>query len=422
MRKLLEFKLAFLAKLFLWRFHPKVVAITGSVGKTSTKEACFTILQTKFRVRQSLGNYNNELGMPLTIIGAESGGRNLLVWTWILVKSFLKLFYQSDYPQILVLELGVDHPGNMEYLTRILGRIDVAVITDIGISHLEFFADQSALASEKMSLIQKLQPAASAILNFDSPKVYEGRNQTKAKVMGYGFGAEAELKATDFHLIESENRRGSNFKAHYKGNVMPFFLPNSLGQPGVYAALAASAVGLHFGINLVEASEALKHYNPPLGRQRLVAGVNQTLIIDDTYNAAPASTIAAIDALNNIAKARKVIAIGSMAELGAQAEAGHKAVAAKIVESAISLVFLVGEEAKIIREELLRRKFNSRVEWFPTSDLAKIEVKKCILTGDTILVKGSQSARMEKIVKEIMTEPDRAAEFLVRQSNKWLDP
>jgi len=420
MRKLLEFKLAFLAKLFLWRFHPKIVAITGSVGKTSTKEACLSVLQTKFRVRQSQGNYNNELGMPLTIIGAESAGRNLLVWTGILIKGFIKLFYQSDYPQVLVLELGVDHPGNMEYLTRILGRIDVAVITDIGISHLEFFPDQSALAREKLNLIRRLPSDSSAILNFDSPKVYEGRNQTKAKVFGYGFGDETEIRATDFHLIESEGCQGANFKAHYKGNVMPFFLPNSLGQPGVYAALAALGVGLHFGINLVEASEALKSYKPPLGRQRFIAGVNNTSIIDDTYNAAPASTIMAIDTLNNIAKARKVIAIGSMAELGAQSDAGHKAVAAKIVESAISLVFLVGEEAKTIREELLRRKFNGRVEWFPNSDLAKTRVKKNILTGDAILVKGSQSARMEKIVKEIMAEPSRASELLVRQSPKWL--
>ncbi|OGE88073.1 MAG: hypothetical protein A3J07_01655 [Candidatus Doudnabacteria bacterium RIFCSPLOWO2_02_FULL_49_13] len=419
MRTLLEKNLAILAKLFLWRYHPKIVAITGSVGKTSTKEACLRVLQTKYSVRQSRGNYNNEIGLPLTIAGEQTGGRNLLRWAWIFLKSIAKLAH-ADYPQVLVLELGVDRPGNIAYLMKILGKVDVAVVTDIGISHLQFFTDQSELAREKLSLIKKLPLEAAAVLNFDSPKVQEGRIQTKAKVVSFGFAREAQIKASDFRLMQVEGTWGSNFKVHYEGTVLPFFLPNSLGKPAVYAALAAVAVGLQFDINLVEASEALKSYEPSQGRQRLIAGIRQTAIIDDTYNAAPASTIAALDTLNNLALGRKIAVLGSMTELGAQTRSGHIDVAAKIVESAIGLVYLVGEEAKIIREGLQARKFSGRAQWFATSDSAKISVRSALLPGDTILVKGSQAARMEKIVKEIMLEPNLAPQLLVRQSESWL--
>ncbi len=418
-KQTLKFILKVFAKIYLWRFHPKIVAITGSVGKTSTKQAISTVLKNKYKVRESLGNYNNELGVPLTIIGAESSGKNILGWAVALIAVCIKLF-QSSYPQILVLELGADRPGDINYLVDLLGKIEVAVLTDIGISHLEFFASPNELAREKLSLIKKLAPTSAAVLNFDSPKVYEGRTQTKAEVLGFGFSDSPQFKASDFHLIKSEDSWGVNFKLHSQGNVVPFFLPNSLGKPSVYAALAAIAVGSRFGMDLVNCSEALKQYVPPPGRLRLLKGIKQTLIIDDTYNAAPASTIAALDALVEIAPGRKVAALGGMAELGTESEAGHKAVAAKIIEKQIDQVFLVGDGGKIIKSELEKRQFGGRLSWFGNVDQAGLQVQQDLVTGDTILVKGSQAARMEKIVKEIMADPMLADKLLVRQEAKWL--
>ena len=334
--------LALLAKLTLWRYQPKVVAVTGSVGKTSTKEAVACVLKNKFKVRQSPGNYNNELGVPLTILEEESGGRSVIAWLGIFFRGFFKLI-SADYPDVLVLEFGADKPGDIGRLVSIVGNISIAAVTDIGISHLQFFANQPELVKEKLALIKHLKPQALAVLNFDSPKVFDGRTQTKAEVIGYGFsagggsasgGSPAQLLASDFHL--------NKFKLHYQGTVVPFFLPNALGKPAVYCTLAAVAVGLRFGMNLVSISEALKQYSPPAGRLRLIEGIKHTTIIDDTYNAAPSSTIAALEILSEIAIGRKVIALGAMTELGAKTDSGHREVAVKISESKVDAVFLVG--------------------------------------------------------------------------------
>lgn len=419
MQNFVKHILAILAKLTLAHYRPRVVAITGSVGKTSAKEAIAQVLKTRFLVRSSAGNYNNELGLPLTIIGEESAGRNPLVWLWVFLKGLLKLIY-VNYPQVLVLELGSDRPGDIAYLVNLLGNIDVGVVTAIGISHLEFFSNPENLAKEKLFLIKKMHQKSAAVLNFDSPRVFEGQSQTKAEVMGYGFNAQAQALASDFQLIRSEGSWGINFKLHYQGTVIPFFLPNALGKPAVYAALAAAAVGLRFGLNLVEVSEALKFFTPAPGRLRFIAGIKHTSIIDDTYNSAPDSAIAALEVLSQIAMGRKFAVLGQMAELGDRTEWSHREVAAKIVENKVDVVFLVGETAKIIQDELKVRNFSGRVFWFVDSDETRIPVQNSLVEGDTVLVKGSQSMRMEKIVKEIMADPENAPKLLVRQSDKWL--
>ncbi len=418
MTDLLKNILRILAKLTLARYKPRVIAITGSVGKTSSKEAIATVLRSKFSVRASFENYNNEVGVPLTIIGEESGGRNVLLWAIIFIKAILKIIL-TDYPKILVLELGTDRPGDISYLVRLIGKINVAVLTDIGISHLEFFAHPESLAKEKLSLIKKLPKDSVALLNFDNAKIFEGRNATPARIVGYGFSHQANLLVSDMQIINSDGEVGTNFKVHHRGNVVPFFLPNGLGTPGVYAALAAAGVGLEFDINLVSASESLKKFSPPAGRLRLLDGIKHTKIIDDTYNAAPDSVTAALDALKSVAPGRKLAAIGDMAELGVKSDWGHKEIGAKIVEAGVNLVFLVGPKTKITAKELEKRAFGGRIIMFENSDMARLPIQNSLIEGDTILVKGSQSMRMEKIVKEIMADPMNAEKLLVRQDEKW---
>ncbi|OGE73689.1 MAG: hypothetical protein A3I07_01730 [Candidatus Doudnabacteria bacterium RIFCSPLOWO2_02_FULL_42_9] len=407
-----------LAKLTLARYQPRVVAITGSVGKTSTKEAIATVLGSKYSTRASFDNYNNEIGVPLTIIGEQTGGRNIVLWAIIFIKAIFKLI-ANDYPKVLVLELGTDRPGDISYLVRLLGKIDVAVLTDIGISHLEFFAHPESLAKEKLSLIKKLTQESVAVLNFDNPKILEAKSVTNAKILGYGFDYQASLLISDFHIINSEGSIGANFKVHYKGNVVPFFLPNALGKPAIYAAVAAVGVGSQLDMNMVQISEALKNYQSAPGRLRLLDGIKHTKIIDDTYNAAPDSVKAALDVLNNIAIGRKLAAIGDMAELGVKSDWGHREIAGKIVEAGVNLVFLVGPKTKLTANELKKKSFGGKIIMFENSDMARLPIQNALIEGDTILVKGSQSARMEKIVKEIMADPEHAPELLVRQGEKW---
>lgn len=420
MKSLMQFFLKILARLTLLRYKPKIIGITGSVGKTSAKQAIAAVLTKRFSLRSSFENYNNEIGLPLTILNARSPGRNPWLWLGLILKAKLNLL-AGKYPQVLVLEMGADRPGDIDYLTGIVEKLDAAVITDIGVSHLEFFASPQALAREKLSILKALSRNGAAVLNIDSQPVAAAVNRIKTRVIGYGFDTNASVRASDLQIVKKDDEWGINFKVHYRGTVVPFFLPGVLGRPAVYASLAAVAVGAYFGMNLVEIAEAVQDFSSLPGRLRLLKGIKRTLILDDTYNAAPNSTVAALEALNRLSGTRKLAAIGEMTELGEAAEEGHRVVAYKIMEFGIRAVFLVGNNTKIIAEELRRRHFSGAIKWFETSDQARIPVQNFLLEGDTILVKGSQATRMEKIVKEIMAEPMRARELLVRQTKTWLN-
>lgn len=419
MKSLLVIILNSLARMILGRYKPRIIGITGSVGKTSTKEAVHSVLKNHFLTRASASSYNNEFGLPLTIIGSSSPGKNLFLWLVTFIKAFGVLI-SGKYPQILILEMGADRTGDIKKLLEVTGKINTVVITDIGISHLENYSNPQALVNEKLSILKGLSSNGMAVLNTDNQTIHDSLGRIKQNQIHYGFGPEAELKASDFQFIKSNGEYGMNFKVHYKGTVVPFFMPNTLGSPSVYAALAACGVAINLGLNLVNASEGLRSFEGPPGRLRMIYGVKRTWIIDDTYNSAPASTIAGLTVLNQVASARKVVVLGDMAELGEKNEEGHKQVAVKIQEIGADLVFLVGQKSKIIQQELLDRRFSGVVQWFATADDARMTVQNKIMEGDTILIKGSQSMRMEKVVKEIMADPMSAEKLLVRQSGKWL--
>lgn len=420
MRTILKTILAILARLTLARYKPRIVGITGSVGKTLTKEAIGLVLASKFKMRCSLENYNNELGLPLSIIGEHSGGKNILIWVLVIIKALLKLF-RSDYPEVLILEMGTDRPGDIEYLLGIAGKLDVAVLTDIGVSHLEFFSNPANLAKEKLSIFKGISKQGSALANFDNERIREGLGNVKDRIISYGFDPNSSLYVTDLHLSRRDGTWGVNFKVHHEGTVVPFFLRHALGKPAVYACLAAAGAGLHFEMNLVQISESLKDFSPPVGRLRLIAGIKNTQILDDTYNAAPNSMIAALETLAAISSGRRIVALGDMEELGRASEAGHREVGQKIVELGVNAVFLVGKKVSVIKDELTKRKFSGAVFSSTTADEARIPIQNYLLPNDTILVKGSQSMRMERIVKEIMADPESAGKLLVRQSERWLE-
>ena len=408
-----------LTRLTLIHFKPVIVGITGSVGKTSTKEAVATVLRKRFSVRSSSGNYNNEFGLPLSVLGEDSPGKNLLLWVWIFIKATFKLLF-GGYSQVLVLEMGADRPGDIAYLLKLTGPLDYAVITDIGISHMMNYTSTDALAKEKLTLAKGVKANGTAVLNLDNPAIVKYLNDKKpTNVLTFGLDQEADVAASDLALVKRDDTYGLNFKMKYAGTVVPALIPEALGRANVYAALAAAAVGVKMGMNLVEVSEAIGTFQPPAGRLRLIPGIKRTQIIDDTYNAAPSSTNLALDVLTQVATGRKVAAIGGMAELGSQNEQGHRDIAVKIVEVGVDLLFLVGENSKFTKDELEKRNFAGQIKWFENSDNARIPVQNELREGDTILVKGSQSARMEKIVKEIMADPEQAEKLLVRQSAYW---
>jgi UDP-N-acetylmuramoyl-tripeptide--D-alanyl-D-alanine ligase len=427
-KKLIILKLKWLARAILAKYKPKIVGITGSVGKTSTKEAVFCVLSAKFRVGRSLKNYNNEFGLPLSIIGAESPGKNIFGWLAVLYRAIgLILIFDREYPEILILEMGVDKVGDMDYLNSIV-KCDVGVITGIGEAHLENFGTIDKIQKEKGKILQNLAKNGWAILNFDNELTKALANNSKARVLGYGFDSGAEVVASNLLFKFEEAKRldnllGITFKVAYDGSMVPVILPRVIGTGAVYAALAAIAVGLSFKINLVESATALKNFVSPKGRMKLVPGIKHTLIIDDTYNSSPQSSLAAVDFIKRMETdqpVRKIAILGDMLELGTYSEAGHREVGKAISEAKFDLLITVGELARDISRGAKENGFSDEhIFNFSHNDEAGRFVQERLKEGDLLLIKGSQGARMEQVVKELMADPLKAEELLVRQGLEW---
>src|SRR5688572_6324404 len=254
MRKMLENKLARFAKAVLKREKPHIVGVTGSVGKSSAKDAIAVVLGKRFRVRASQKNYNTEIGLPLAVLGLPSGDSSSVKWLGILWRAWgTSMSKDPDYPKVLVLEMALQHPGDIAKLCDIAPP-DFGVVTAIGESHLEFMGSIDNIVKEKRILVERLPKEGVAVLNRDDEKVWAMRAKTKAKVVSYGFHEEAEVRVLPesiAYACSPDRECGMHFKMTAGGATMPVFLPHVLGKHGIYAALAAAAVGLAKDMNLV---------------------------------------------------------------------------------------------------------------------------------------------------------------------------
>lgn len=426
MKYILQAKLKFFTRLILKKYQPTIVGITGSIGKTSTKEAIFHVLKKKMLVRTSFKNYNNEIGVPLTVIGLESPGRNYLGWFRVFLKAiWLILWKDKNYPKVLVLELGIDRPGDMEYLTAMI-KPKVAVVTFVSHSHLEYFGNLNNIKKEKQVLVESLDDSGLAILNFDNQQVKEMATVSKARVLSFGLKENADLIAQDIVYNFSKGRyelSGINFKLNYQGSIVPIIMKNVISEPAVYIALAAVAVGLYFKLNLVDIADSLHDFSLPPGRMNLLSGIKHTFIIDDTYNSSPEAAISAVDVLGKIRvdeASKKYAVLGDMLEIGTYTEEGHQLVGRHLYKNNIDILVAVGEKSRgFIRGAKEAGMEDGQIFYFDKPEEAGRFLQNRIKEGDALLVKGSQGARMEKIVKELLGEPQRAADLLVRQEAKW---
>lgn len=431
MKYILQFKLKILARLIIKKYQPVIIGITGSVGKTSAKEAVFQVLKNQAAVRMSSRNYNNELGLPLTIIGAAAAGRNLFGWLKVFLRAArLILIRDKDYPRVLVLEMGVDRPGDMAYLTSIAPP-NVGLVTMVSYSHLEYFGSLINIKKEKQVLIEQISNKESrglAILNYDNEPTREMAEVSRARVLTYGLSEGADLQAQDVVYNFTKGNYeilGLNFKLNYKGSIVPVSIPGVMSPVALYAVLAGAAVGLYFEMNLVEIAKALRDFVLPPGRLHLISGIKQTFIIDDTYNSSPEAALAALDILREVkidSPAKKYAVLGDMLEIGHYTEEGHRAVGKRAAENGLDYLIAVGEKARhFIHGAKEAGMSEERIFHFDSPEEAGSFLQERVKAGDVLLVKGSQGARMEKIVKELMAEPEKAAEFLVRQGQEWED-
>ncbi|MBI5733831.1 MAG: hypothetical protein HY973_02720 [Candidatus Kerfeldbacteria bacterium] len=427
MKLLLQFILKLLARATLRKYHPQIIGVTGSVGKTSTRQAVAAVVATTFTVWQSPKNLNNEIGLPLSILGeADSGYNNPVKWLRIFWRGLKHLLIRrSDYPAYLVLEYGVDHPGDMAYLLS-LARPSVAVLTAVAPTHLEFMGSLESLLKEEGGLVTGLPASGQAIINIDDSLVASLQTKLISKTRTYGFSESAEVRADSLNINLNEERRalGLSFKLSASGNSLPVVMPGTLGRPAVLAALAATATGLALNIPLLKIIQVLPELPLPAGRMRILSGIKQTTLIDDTYNSSPravSEALAALQLLAVVATHHKWAVLGDMLELGAGSTAYHYQIGQEFGKSGIDYLVAIGAEARQFIHGAVSVGFDKEQAWhFDKAETAAGFVKDRLQTGDVVLIKGSQGVRCEKVTKELLAQPEKAKELLVRQYRPWI--
>ncbi len=416
MKRILVFALRVITSLVISKYKPKIIGITGSVGKTSTKESIFDAFGGLKRARKSEDNLNTELGAPLVFLKSKNPGKNPKGWLKVLWRGvWLLIKRDKNYPELIVAELGADKPGDIKYLAGFI-KPDIAVVTAVGKVpvHVEFYEGPESVAREKEELLKALPADGTAILNEDDP--YVSQMDFKGEKITFGFSKEADVIVEEFSL---ESLEGSLLKIRYQKESFSTFLSLCIGSPFAYVGAAVFAVGLSLQVPPLRIAESLKKIRPAKGRLYPIKGINESMILDGSYNAAPSSMHSALHALETLPGKRKIAVLGDMKEIGKFSENEHRKLAKKAAVFC-HYIFAIGEWAEKIKEEAMSSNMKEEnVFVFSNSKEAALKIREVITKEDLILVKGSQATRTERVVFSIMRDPERAEELLVRQDAYW---
>ncbi len=409
------------AQAILKKYRPKIILVTGSVGKTSTKDAIYAVLAPHFFVRKSEKSFNSDVGAPLTVLGVPNGWANPIAWVRNLVDGLLLLLLTAPYPEWLVVEVGADRPGDITESLKWL-RPDIVVATRFpAVSvHVEFYDSPEEVQKEELAPLYWLRPGGTAILNGDDEFVTKAPRPEGVDVVTYG-AHEGDVRAQKVkYLTHAKMPRGTSFDVVVGKEKAHVSLDGGVGVAQVYAPLAAVAVGKAVGLTLEAAAAGLETHVGPPGRMRLIAGVKDTMLLDDTYNASPVATEDALQTLSELPRIGKRVAVlGDMLELGPYSVSEHERIGAMVPEYA-DILITVGMRARKIADRAREKMADGAVLQFDRALDAAEHLKTIIEKGDVILLKGSQGIRMERAVKELMDSPEFAKDLLCRQDAEWL--
>jgi len=434
-KRLIIYILKIEAQLVLTKYKPKIIAVTGSVGKTSTKDTVYAVLSKISYVRKSEKSFNSEIGLPLTILGIPNGWNNPLHWLLNIFKGlwlFLRPLKSYQYPQWLVLEVGVGKPNDMKKTAAWL-KTDAVIMTTIGDTppHVEFFDSHKHLIEEKSRLIKTLKKDGILILNADDKAILEMKEKSKNHTITYGFTPGVDILGSGDTILYDKNSEpaGVIFRVDAGGSSFPVAIEKVFGRNHVYATLSALALAFGLKLNMMTSVDALKNYEVAPGRMRLLKGIKESLIIDDTYNSSPFACESALKTLGKIknknSQGRRIAVLGDMLELGRHTVSAHKDVgkiAREILSGRADVLVVVGPRAEAIKEGALEAGMNSQnIFEFLDSREAGNFIKTFVQPNDLVLVKGSQGMRMERAVEAILLDQENKNKLLVRQDKEWLE-
>lgn len=406
-----------LARRRIKQIRPRIIGITGSVGKTGAKEAIAAVLEQKFRVKKTEGNMNTEFGVALSLLDQKAPYSSLWAWICVLTKALKNSVKRVASYDMLVLEMGVDKPGDMDELLKVV-RPEVMVFLNVQAVHVGEgqFPNREAIFHEKSKSCYAVNPDGWAVLNADDSFTKQLIDKLPCHVLSIGQDEKADLRASN---IKSDEK-GLHFSLHYEDNEHAVHLPHVLGACHVYLALAAIATGFLQGLSWSEIEAGLRNFKLPPGRMNRIEGKNGSVLIDSSYNASPESVEAGLRLLQEFS-GRRIAALGTMNELGELTESAHLRIG-KLVGETADLLIAVGAEAKTLAEGAqLSGLSSSMIHVFQNSKEAGTFLSELLEPGDVVLIKGSQNkVRMEHVTKACMKHPELAKSLLVRQDPHWL--
>lgn len=355
-----------LARAHRKRFTMPVIAITGSNGKTTTKDLTAAALGTKLCVLKTQANYNNEIGLPLTLLQLEATH------------------------QAAVVEMGMRGSGQIQALAEI-ALPTIGVVTNVGETHIELLGSVEHIARAKRELVEAISAEGTVILNADDPYVAAMRGRARGKVLTFGCDMECDVRASAVRAAAFE----THFICRFGGREADFTLP-IVGKHNVYNALAAIAVGTELGLTLEEMRAGIGNFSASGMRLALMA-LGGYMVLNDAYNASPMSMTAAIDTLAEVAQARRIAVLGDMLELGDFAVEAHERIGALLAQKQIDAVVTVGDMARHISSTAAAHGVKQTVHCTDHAEAGKT-LGALLEHGDTILIKGSRGMQMEKVI------------------------
>lgn len=410
LRKLVRKRLEAYTKQLITTHQPMVIAVTGSVGKTSTKLAIAHMLRTKYKVLVHEGNYNTEFGLPLTIFEMDPPEKVTDVRAWLRIFKAMRARISQAYPyDVMVLEMGADQPGDIGHFMTYI-RPDIGVITAVAKVHIEAFDSIDSITEEKWKLARN---SKKVIYNYDDERLRERGANTRGSI-GYG------LQKTDVwaELNEFYETVGWYGTLHAQGASKEAAFP-VIGKQSVYSLIAAAAVSIQSNITLDVIDSKIAGWVQPNGRMHLLRGKNDTRIIDDSYNSSPYAAVAALDALYQY-KGRKIAILGSMNELGDYEAQGHRMVGNHCAQLDMLVTIGLAANKYLLTAAMEAGLDSSRVHECNTPYEAGDYVAALLQPNDTVLVKGSQNGVFaEEAIKPLLAYKEGES-LLVRQSDQWL--
>jgi UDP-N-acetylmuramoyl-tripeptide--D-alanyl-D-alanine ligase len=415
--------LAELSRAIIARHKPQVVMITGSVGKTSTKDAVAAALSSVYDVRKSEKSFNSEIGVPLTIIGAKNPWSDPFAWMGVFWKGFVVAYISTSYPKMLVLEVGADKPGDLAGILKIAtpNAVVVTLLPAIPV-HVLYYDSPEAVRVEEFSPATVLAAGSPLIISADdsyAQQLASSLNGVELTTFGYAHNAEVRIGNVSIQKDSTGAPSGMQAEYVYDKRSYPISIAGAFGKSQLYAPAAALALATALGVSAEDAMRGLSTYVAPPGRGKVFAGIKHSIIIDDSYNASPVAVEEALASRALLApEKRKVAVLGDMLELGTYSEHEHARMGTLAAKN-VSLLVTVGEAAADISKGALAAGMSpDSVLHFATSSEAVKPIMDLVHEGDTVLIKGSQGVRLECITIALLAnESDKMG--LARQDSEW---